>query len=61
MDYKKYNDYELVYMVRENDDISQDILFKKYDPILRKIAGEYHSKFKSNGYEYRHEYRCHRQ
>ena len=52
MGYKQYNDYELIYMVRENDDDSQDILFQKYQPIVRKIAGEYFSHYSSYGYDY---------
>ena len=52
MNYKKYNDYELVYMVRENDDYSQDIIFKKYEPLLKKIAREYYTKYKEFGYDY---------
>ena len=37
MDYKDYNDYELIYMVRENDDSSYDILFQKYIPIIKRM------------------------
>ena len=29
MNYRKYNDYELIYNVRENDDESYDNLFNK--------------------------------
>ena len=52
MDYKKYNDYELVYMVRENDDESKSILFEKYDPIIRKIASNFYTNFKGYGSDY---------
>ena len=52
MDYKKYNDYELIYMVRENDDSSKSILFKKYHPILVSITNEYYYKYKQYGYDY---------
>jgi len=51
MDYKKYNDYELIYMVRENDDYSYGTLLNKYLPIIRKIAGDYYKRFDSFGYE----------
>jgi len=49
MEYKKYNDYELVYMVRENDDDSYAILFEKYLPIIRRIAGDYYKSYSSYG------------
>ena len=52
MNYKKYNDYELIYMVRENDDYSRDVLLKKYQPIIYSLASEYYSSFKSYGYDY---------
>ena len=52
MDYKRYNDYELIYMIRENDDSSKSILFKKYYPILVSIANEYYYKYKHYGYDY---------
>ena len=51
MDYKKYNDYELIYMVRENDDYSYGTLLNKYLPIIRSIAGDYYKRFDSFGYE----------
>ena len=52
MDYKNYNDYELIYMVRENDDDSKNIMRNKYTPIIRKIASEYYQKYSNYGYEY---------
>lgn len=41
MDYKKINDYEVVYMVRENDEESREIIFNKYIPIVRRIASDH--------------------
>lgn len=41
MDYKKINDYEVVYMVRENDEEAREIIFNKYIPIVRRIASDY--------------------
>ena len=52
MDYKKYNDYELIYMVRENSTDSKDILREKYQPVLKSIAKEFYKSFKYYGYEY---------
>lgn len=52
MKYKNYNDYELISMVRENDDTSYYSLFNKYQPIIKKIALEYYAKFQCYGYDY---------
>jgi len=52
MNYKIYNDYELIYNVRENDDFSRDVLYEKYSPIIRKLASEYYKKFNQYGYEF---------
>ena len=41
MDYKKINDYEVVYMVRENDEGAREIIFNKYIPIVRRIASDH--------------------
>lgn len=51
MNYKQYNDYELIYMVRENDDDSYDVLFQKYIPIIKKIAMNYYQNYSSYGYD----------
>ena len=51
MDYKKYNDNELIYMVQENDEYSNDILFKKYYPIIFKLSNEYYNKYNGVIYE----------
>ena len=52
MEYKKYNDYELIYMVRESDDFSKDILYEKYLPVIKSISKEYYLKFRDYGYDY---------
>ena len=52
MNYKLYNDYELIYMVRENDDSSRDILFEKYKPIIKSIASEFYNKYSDYGYDF---------
>lgn len=41
MEYKKINDYELMYRVRDQDDEARDILFDKYLPLVRKYAYQY--------------------
>ncbi len=52
MKYNNYNDYELIYMVRENDDNSRDILYQKYYPIICHIANDYYQKNKYYGFEF---------
>lgn len=51
MKYSDYNDYELIYLVRENDNSSYDILFNKYMPIMKRLAYEYYKNFNSFGYD----------
>ena len=48
MKYKSYNDNELIYLIRENDDDSLDILFKKYRPIIISLCNYYYSRIKES-------------
>lgn len=52
MVYKDINDYYLVDMVCENDDISYEILFNKYNPLIRKIASNFYQNYSDYGYDY---------
>lgn len=52
MDYKDLNDYELIYMVRENDDSSYGTLFNKYLPVIKRISSEYYRLFSNYGFDY---------
>jgi len=52
LDYKNVNDYELVYQIRENDEIAYNVLFDKYSFIVNKLAYEYYLKNKNIGIEY---------
>ena len=49
--YKEYNDYEILYMISENDDDTYELLFKKYYPLILKYAKKYKRSFKRFGYE----------
>ena len=40
MDYKNINDYEVLYRIEEKDDYAEDIMYKKYFPIIRGIASK---------------------
>lgn len=52
MDYKDLNDYELVYQVREKDDVAYGILLEKYSHLISMIAKKYYSHNKNIGLEY---------
>ena len=51
MNYKQYNDYELIYMIRENDEESKGIMYKKYYPIIRTLAAEFYGRYSNYGYD----------
>lgn len=38
MDYKNFNDFELISYVKENNEEANNILYEKYKPIINKIA-----------------------
>ncbi|MBE6146800.1 MAG: sigma-70 family RNA polymerase sigma factor [Firmicutes bacterium] len=50
--YSELNDYELMYMVNDNDEEVLQILFEKYVPLLQKIARYYYKMFEKYGLEY---------
>ena len=52
MEYKDINDYEVLYLVEENQSDYKEILFKKYEPVLKKITYDYFFKMKRLGVEY---------
>ena len=52
MDYKNLNDYELVYQVRENDEIAYNLLIKKYSNLVSMLAKKYLRLYKNIGLEY---------
>lgn len=51
MNYRQFNDYELVYMIREKDDDSYDYLFRKYMPIVKRMAADYYRCYSMYGYD----------
>lgn len=52
MNYKNLNDYELVYQVRENDDIAYETIFSKYSNLVGKMAKKMLSKNKNIGLDF---------
>lgn len=49
MDYKNLNDYEIFYMIGENNDDYLKIMFDKYEPVINKLSFAYYQKFKGIG------------
>ena len=41
MDYKNLNDYELVYQVKEHDEVAYGILLDKYSHLVDMLAKKY--------------------
>ena len=51
MDYKDYNDYELLSYIAEGNEDANNILIKKYEPLINKIATKMLYYCKNNGLE----------
>ena len=43
MKYKNVNDYEVIYMIRENDEDAERLMYEKYRPLLYKYVNKYYS------------------
>ncbi|MBR4617842.1 MAG: sigma-70 family RNA polymerase sigma factor [Bacilli bacterium] len=52
MDYKNINDFEVLYLIEENQSDLKNLIFDKYKPILKSISYSYFSKLKDYGVEY---------
>lgn len=51
MDYKNYNDYELLNYIAEGNEDANNIIIKKYEPLINKIAVKMLPYCKNNGLE----------
>jgi DNA-directed RNA polymerase specialized sigma subunit len=40
----QYNDYELLYLIRENCEVALDIMFSKYVPLIKSRIRSFHIK-----------------
>lgn len=49
--YKDLNDYEIMYLVSENDENAKEVLFQKYYPIIVRTANRYKEEAKKYGLE----------
>ena len=47
----KYNDYELLDLICDNDEVAYNIMINKYKPIIYNKALEYYNYLKNNYYE----------
>ena len=52
MDYKDVNDYELLYLIEENNDDAHYILYQKYLPLIKSLTTKYYYNLKRYGVEY---------
>ena len=51
MQYKEYNDNELLYYVKESNEEASEIIFKKYEPLIISLAKKMYPYCKNNGLE----------
>ena len=49
--YNDENDYELLYLIQEDNEDAKEIVYEKYRPMVEMKAKKYYSQIKSNGYE----------
>lgn len=49
--YKDQNDYELLYLVSENNEEANEMFYKKYKPIIEIKANKMYPAIKNKGYE----------
>lgn len=50
--YQDLNDYELMYMISDNNELATDMVYSKYAPIIGKIASKYLDEARAIGFEY---------
>ena len=47
----EYNDYELLDLIYDNDEVAYNIMLKKYKPVIYGKALEYYNFLRNNHYE----------
>lgn len=52
MQYRNVNDYEVIYRIRENDDLALNEMLLKYEPVVIGIAKKYFSFVKKFGMDF---------
>ena len=53
----QYNDYELIYMIREDEE-ALDFLMRKYEPLFKKLSYSFAKKYKHRGIEFEDLMQC---
>ena len=48
---EKYNDYELIYMAKEENEDAINILYQKYKPLILKLSQKYYQKILNSSLE----------
>ena len=38
LDFKNYNDYELIYYIKDGNEAALDFMIKKYEPLIKKLT-----------------------
>lgn len=51
MDYREYNDNELLYYVHENNEEANELIYKKYEPLINNLARKVINYCKNSGIE----------
>lgn len=51
MDYKDYNDYEIIYCIRENNEDAKELMYEKYRPFIEITAKKLMNYSKNTGLE----------
>lgn len=49
--YKEENDYELLYLIAEENEQAKELFYDKYKPLVEMKANKYYSYVKNRGYE----------
>ena len=52
MKYIEENDYEINYLISENDEAAKELIYKKYRPIIEMKASKFKNYVESRGYDY---------
>lgn len=51
MNYREYNDSELLSYIKDNNEDANEIMFKKYKPLIKSLASKYYPKCQNKGYD----------
>ena len=49
--YNDQNDYELIYLIEEENEDAKEVIYEKYKPMVEMMAKKYYSQVNSSGYE----------